>query len=1014
MILSILILESPKAFGQISPLSNPMLHINQQMRNLFTPLTRPPSNFNYLYEMTGHVTDDKFWTKISYDTSSTDNWYRLYWEQFYMAYDTTVILHDEEIYENVLQYRGDTVPLGILDVSYYKFVSNALTSNKYFNFDTINDIINDITGRPTDPYIEENIFAFSPLYNKAKYSKITWIISPGSIFKDMANIPFYNPSQYTFQIDFGDGNGFQTFDPTITSYETIDYGALGYTNEIILNAQILQDGQLIKHSRSKFLLGKTGSNPRPYDEVVYYNEMPVYIYRACGSTPQNRKVVVYLEGIDIMDFIPKENRSAEDIYYSMLQVPNISQLSNFGYDFYIVDWQNSRIDMKTNAMSIVNLLDALKAEVQNDNEFVIIGESMGGVVARYALTYMESALYTDPNNWPNANRRERMHNCRLLITWDSPHQGANLPLSIQHMYDAILKLADQSIFGVPISTRFLFKNFNLFLDSKAAKQLLLYHIDTKSGLGLYKNYSEHSDRITFVNDLASLGNYPQFCKKMAVSNGALNGEMQTQFFSFNDRVANDKLLNFETELFAKILWFVKVPLMGANLELRTNPNGQGQVFQFNAGTWGIRLKFYWFGVKLITGYNSLFNLSEYADVNPYCVNSGGYFIDGLEQVVGQSTNSGTEWHLSRYSLLNLASFKSGSDGSGCWGTQAHVGFDGFASANFDLSICSDGLHFSFVPLQSALDYGTLNSVALNYNFEADLSSNPSLMNTNTPFDVIVANGATDINFLGTHNLNRGHLYVKYEGEDVLLEQQFPFRDCPSPQPGNGTGIFGHWVNREIGDDILYLDNFDCNRSSTFEAVYETFINTFNNPWYSYTNGNNGSRAGFYSKSNYFTIRDNTNADFRYDFSTHNPPLTINYIFNPAPNQGFSPFSGTWSTNNSAPIACNGCFDFGKKAKETAKKPIFISTESSFVNIYPNPNFNSLLFVTFNFSIKQPVKIILNDIQGKVVLTKNISNGDYVQTTNTLVRLDEYNIKKGLYFVTISNGIESFVKKLIIE
>jgi hypothetical protein len=74
--------------------------------------------------------------------------------------------------------------------------------------------------------------------------------------------------------------------------------------------------------------------------------MPVYIYHACGSNILNRKIVIYLEGLDLVDFIPKGNRDAEEIYHTMIQKPNISQLANFGYDFNIVDWVNSRIEMQ--------------------------------------------------------------------------------------------------------------------------------------------------------------------------------------------------------------------------------------------------------------------------------------------------------------------------------------------------------------------------------------------------------------------------------------------------------------------------------------------------------------------------------------------------------------------------------------------------------------------------------------------------------------------------------------------
>ncbi len=136
---------SKVSFAQAPPVTNPLLNVNIKLRNLFTPLSRPTPKLDYLYDMSGHVTDDKFWRRISYDTSNTDNWFKLYWESFYMAYDTSSLQNYEVIYENVLQYAGDTVQLGVLDKQYYCLKSNALTSKKYFNFDTINNADNSLT-----------------------------------------------------------------------------------------------------------------------------------------------------------------------------------------------------------------------------------------------------------------------------------------------------------------------------------------------------------------------------------------------------------------------------------------------------------------------------------------------------------------------------------------------------------------------------------------------------------------------------------------------------------------------------------------------------------------------------------------------------------------------------------------------------------------------------------------------------------------------------------------------------
>ena len=1003
------------------PLDNPLQDINQQLRDVFTPLSKPTPVMDYLYDMTGHVTDEKYWTHFSEDTSNSDTWYRLYWEHFYMAYDTTSISTDMDLYQNVVyEYQGDTIPIGILDISYYKFKSNALTTGDYFIFDTVNTtltelLIVDPPGSSDHPYLYDTLFAAAPLFSLSRTRNITWVIDPQYIFFDPTNSDYYDPSgPYKLVINFGDGTGFHEFDPTIKSYHTSYYNDTYDNDEPLLTAQILVDDVPIKQSKSNVRLGKNEDHFElmpPFDEVGVYFGQGVSIRRACNSTPENRKILIYLEGVDMLDFIPRMNRRANEIYAEMLQNPRISNLSNFGYDIYVVDWANSRIDMRDNALWLVDFLDSLKAEVDNDHEFVIIGESMGGVIARYALCYMESANYTNPTYRPNANRRERKHNCRLMITLDSPHQGANIPLSVQLMYNQLFPLRS-GFFGQPMFTRLLANQWDLFLYSMAAKQLLIKHVATKSGLGLYKEYSEHAERTSFLTSLANLGNYPQYCKKLALSNGAFNGERQTLAFEMAERTPNDRLIDLEMALYSRILG-INVPILGADLELNTNPNGNGKVFQINAGTYHIKLKFYWFGVYITDDFNLQLNASEFANTEAYCVNAGGYFSTGLNALtnfIGNSTNSG--FNLSdNYWILNWFAFSGGSDNSGCWNGSSHIGFRGFSGFNANISLCTDGFNFCFIPVQSALDYGVLGSVDLDTDFESELNANLNLLNTLTPFDVIVANGEDDalIGFSGfeQNRLNRNHLFIKYENQQRILDSAYSYRDCPA-------NIYGHWINREIGDERMHLDNYDVERDGIYEATYELFVNQFNNPWYTYVGGATGSHPGFYSKSNFFRIRDNVTSDFRYDIPSHNPPTVVNYSFTPFSLQGTSPFNGSWTQNNSSPVVCQGCFDFalGKNETTDSKLP-YVPEKESFVLIYPNPVTDRQLLISYRFKENNPITITVLDMLGKPIYSKNLVQEKSTNSSNTAIKFSN-SISPGIYMVVVENGQERFTEKIIIQ
>ena len=78
---------------------------------------------------------------------------------------------------------------------------------------------------------------------------------------------------------------------------------------------------------------------------------------------------------------------------------------------------------------------------------------MGGLISRYALTYMES--------------KNIDHNTRLFISFDTPHRGANVPLGNQYWlkYFSNEPKAQESV---------------EVLSTPAAKQMLVYHESSES------------------------------------------------------------------------------------------------------------------------------------------------------------------------------------------------------------------------------------------------------------------------------------------------------------------------------------------------------------------------------------------------------------------------------------------------------------------------------------------------------------------------------------------------------
>lgn len=990
--------------------NNAIIDINAQLRALFSPLTRPSPSKWFLYDMAAHVSDTDFFNPNCPDTLEPDMWYAVYEEMYHMAYDTVPFDPVDTVFAHGNGFQPDTLPIGIMNYYYYRFKPAALTTNQYFYFDTINDILTDIPGRPDEPYLTQDMFCASPLVPTAHFTNPVFHIDPAFILFDSFHSNIYNTPDYRLEIDFGDGLGWIQFDPTVVT----DYQVFYHTGgEQVLHTRIIDKKELrvIYSSTSRIWVISNTASVLP-DKVLHFDGITAGLYNGCNAKGLMDKLVIYLSGFDMLDFIPSQNRTAADIYSEMISNDKIVQLKNDGYSFLVVDWDNSRIDIRFNALYLVNLLEHLKCDRPADDQFVIFGESMGGLVGRYALTYMETEYYRnydnkpffvdafDPNNalylltHPDILKlpkwrchREKMHNTRLFVTLDTPHQGANIPMSIQHAYRTAL-----GVFGPYIGTSLtVFANgFNMFLDGQAAQQMLIYHVDTKSGPGWFYNYSSHPDKISFFNQLASLGNYPQYAKVLELSNGSLSGENQTNYYNSSPRYANDRLIDFKADLYARVLW-LKLPIFGGSLLCRTNPAGNGHIFHANAGWYKIKIKLKWFGIKINIGYNSLLYKDESANMLPYCTSAGGW--TGDPNFVNPVPGSNGFNLSNNYWILNFFHYSHTVDGNGCVNFDSHLGWNGFLSANFDYSLCSDGLHFCFVPVQSALDYSTLGTNPLNL----DLVSTPITTKlSNTPADAIMGYHES-----GPYS-NRGHLNFRHPDIYNLTQN-------PSPNPyystyysciGVNNIVERGLLNLEVGDEELYLENVTLPWKGDYQAEFDIHANA-RNPYWEYPGYIHPSLniKGCYSKDDPYIIDPSTGqATFYYDGVYS--PTTIGMDYQP-------PFTGPYIKIDQPQKIC--CANFLGSRLEDGKE----KKHDSFLMAYPNPNDGSQVMLNFRFANEGPVYAEICSIYGEKLMDKLIF-ADGSHETVVPVNISDLNLANGVYLLRVHSKNEMLSSKIVIS
>lgn len=244
-----------------------------------------------------------------------------------------------------------------------------------------------------------------------------------------------------------------------------------------------------------------------------FAEGDIYIkYGVSNTTNEIRKPFIFIEGFDYI------NGQTPDHYLNLYN-SLISELHNSNYDIIFLDFEHSGDYLQRNAFLVVKLIERINQLKITNEEIIIQGYSLGGVITRYALAYME--------------QQSLNHNVKLFISHDSPQKGANFPIGIQYSLNT---LALNSIASLLIYPNYMqFKEWN-----PATKQIALYHVDGGNQVsfsegGTYKTYQITANNHTFFNsfftelqDLKPESNgYPTQLKKIAISNGSYNGIKQT-------------------------------------------------------------------------------------------------------------------------------------------------------------------------------------------------------------------------------------------------------------------------------------------------------------------------------------------------------------------------------------------------------------------------------------------------------------------------------------------------------
>ncbi|MCL2290437.1 MAG: alpha/beta hydrolase, partial [Bacteroidetes bacterium] len=492
--------------------------------NIFQNISRVDASTGILYERVIPFARLQNYNSniMSVDTSNSEHFIQAYFELYNAVFQPSAKLpFESDSLQSLSKKNSSIVDIGIL---HYKFnaIDSAVAYQKlYFDADSV---LHENSAITASLYVERTAFVAAPLNKRVDVGTTTFRFNNLFRFDNTGN-----PIVELF-VDFDDGFGIRQITDSLIIISYMSYGTKNLRFEALL-----QNGDTLIAYSTINCWSPDRANPKnksghPYiqkfegsnaikSKIILSNlyesgnlnfveakgEMWIY-YSQSGN--QLRRPILIVDGFDPENDRQFEWHKNEDKDSDALSIWGLlwykdgnvdkhvgKQLLDRGYDLVILDLPDGGTYIERNAMvciEVINRINQMLVTSGSQEEIIVVGPSMGGQITRYALAYMEK------NPGPHTNNGK--HNCRLWISFDSPHQGANISLGAQafiHHFKAI-----QS------SAKAVWDNT---LNCIAAQQMLIHH----------KNSAAKSKYNTYYNALRNLG-YPANLRKISVANGSLS------------------------------------------------------------------------------------------------------------------------------------------------------------------------------------------------------------------------------------------------------------------------------------------------------------------------------------------------------------------------------------------------------------------------------------------------------------------------------------------------------------
>lgn len=443
--------------------------------------TRIPTGYlkEYAFELIDFSTYDGL--SLTDDNSVNSSTFEMMLRSIRSAAVGTKPFNDVSAVLDNLVTNNNNIPVAISLYKYNYIKPNALSNGL---ISVINDQAYDVfssDGAWQNPYDDAYIFGFAPIAEISYNSTVTFVF----------NGLFTNSSINRIEFDPGNGGGYRNV--ATGNSVTVSYPRNGIfelklrvtlsTGEVLLSHSSISIDEPLPETKADGV-----SNPESVSEVYNGTTVKAHYRIAYNKTTNSlRKPIIVVEGIDpLLTGIDVDGTSIFD-------VDSIPSLIKSDYDVVYVDWENSEEDIFANAAllkKIIIEINELKSLNGSSEKNIIIGQSLGGVIARIALCQMEESNI--------------LHETETYVSHDSPHLGATVPIgalyAFHDLYDLwYCKLSGLSVFSSQLSSiNSSIKEVYDFAHSTAVKQLLVNYVNPNGELD--NSYHEN-----FISTLRTMG-----------------------------------------------------------------------------------------------------------------------------------------------------------------------------------------------------------------------------------------------------------------------------------------------------------------------------------------------------------------------------------------------------------------------------------------------------------------------------------------------------------------------------